>query len=67
MQNERVFGTLNSNDRQQWGSGGMVDAHALGACAFGRVGSNPTSPTRFRIPLCDTRLVTGWALAAKMG
>ena len=23
----------------------MVDAHALGACAFGRVGSNPTSPT----------------------
>ena len=46
MSNERVFGTLNSKDRQQWGSGGMVDAHALGVCAFGRVGSNPTSPTR---------------------
>ena len=33
----------------------MVDAHALGACAFGRVGSNPTSPTtvyckRYRDP-----------------
>ena len=23
----------------------MVDAHALGACGFGRAGSNPASPT----------------------
>ena len=29
------------------GSGGMVDAHALGACGLGRAGSNPASPTRF--------------------
>ena len=28
-------------------SGGMVDAHALGACGCGRAGSNPASPTRF--------------------
>ena len=28
-----------------WGSGGTADAHALGACAFGREGSNPSSPT----------------------
>ncbi len=27
------------------GSGGMVDAHALGACGCGRAGSNPASPT----------------------
>ena len=27
------------------GSGGMVDAHALGACGLGRAGSNPASPT----------------------
>ena len=58
MSNERVFGTLNSNDRQQWGSGGMVDAHALGVCAFGRVGSNPTSPTiTMVLHPCVTR---GW-------
>ena len=27
------------------GSGGMVDAHALGACGANRAGSNPASPT----------------------
>ena len=44
----------------------MVDAHALGVCAFGRVGSNPTSPTRLCSTGCDTRLVTGWGNGAKM-
>lgn len=29
------------------GSGGMVDAHALGACGANRAGSNPASPTNF--------------------
>ena len=24
----------------------MVDSHAIGACGFGRAGSNPASPTR---------------------
>ncbi len=28
-----------------WGCGEMADAHALGACAARRVGSNPTIPT----------------------
>lgn len=27
------------------GSGGMADAHALGACGENRAGSNPASPT----------------------
>ena len=34
----------------------MVDAHALGACGFGRAGSNPASPTttdRYEIRLQD--------------
>ena len=28
------------------GRGGMVHAHALGACGYGRAGSNPASPPR---------------------
>ena len=30
-----------------WGSGEMVDAHALGACAARREGSSPSFPTTF--------------------
>ena len=44
----------------------MADAHALGACGLGRVGSSPTSPTRIACPACDTRLVTGLGKGAMM-
>ena len=30
----------------------MVDAHALGACGFGRAGSNPASPTTEPLDSC---------------
>ena len=51
MHNHRPSGE--SRKPQGWevpfrerGSGGMVDAHALGACGLGRAGSNPASPTK---------------------
>ena len=41
----------------------MVDAHALGACGFGRAGSNPASPTMLdRIKNLHTEVRSGVAI-----
>jgi hypothetical protein len=42
-------------DRQPRGSGEMVDAHALGACAERREGSNPSSPTIFTFNITSSK------------
>ena|GEM_PF-1407345 len=44
---ERV-GILLAHSR---GSGEMADTQVLGTCVFGRVGSSPTSRTRFKYAL----------------